>query len=125
MQSHFSSSLVWADDSWLQQHAGETIKDTEEEEGGEGGEEKGVKRSAEDTEEVICVRCVCVCAWVRDYVTIHVHMYISICFVYQNMIRLHKQLSLVCVTTIPQSIMFRNRKNKHPFRSLLPGHYHY
>ncbi|XP_025109510.1 LOW QUALITY PROTEIN: peptidyl-prolyl cis-trans isomerase E-like [Pomacea canaliculata] len=46
-----ASRAVWADDSWLQQHAGETIKDTEEEEG-EGGEEKGVKRSAEDTEEV-------------------------------------------------------------------------
>lgn len=79
MQSHFSSSLVWADDSWLQQHAGETIKDTEEEEGGEGGEEKGVKRSAEDTEEVICVRCVCVCMGERiqlcHYSCAHLYLY--------------------------------------------------
>ncbi|XP_041357917.1 peptidyl-prolyl cis-trans isomerase E-like [Gigantopelta aegis] len=49
-----ASRAVWAEDSWLQKHAGETLnnKDTEEEEeGGDGDGEQGTKRSAEETDE--------------------------------------------------------------------------
>ena len=35
------SFIVWSDDTWLQEHAGKTIDEKEEEE-----EEKGTKRSA-------------------------------------------------------------------------------
>ena len=43
---------MWADDTWLQQHAGETLKDKENNEGQEqsGEEGKGEKRSQDEAE---------------------------------------------------------------------------
>ncbi|RUS90556.1 hypothetical protein EGW08_001644 [Elysia chlorotica] len=47
-----ASRAVWADDTWLQQHAGETLKDKENDEGKVEGdtEGKGEKRSQDDAE---------------------------------------------------------------------------
>ena len=41
---------MWADDNWLQKHAGETLETTGDGEGGE--EDASVKRPAEDGAEV-------------------------------------------------------------------------
>jgi len=47
-----ATRAVWTEDSWLQQHAGETLNNADDKtESGEGAEEKGEKRPAEDTQE--------------------------------------------------------------------------
>ena len=49
---------MWAEDSWLQKHAGETLNNKDTEEGGEQGDgeegdgEQGTKRPADELDEV-------------------------------------------------------------------------
>ena len=49
-------TLVWADDTWLREHAGATLDDKAEEEEVGGEDSAGTKRPAEETESV----CTCI-----------------------------------------------------------------